>query len=427
MKKPILAIALVLVILFAACGAPAAPAGDAATAPATAPGDVTLRFGSFQGGTIEEDWVNVQFPRFYEETGIEVEHVFVTHADTISTYLTWGAAGMLPDAAMLSALHLHALVQRGMILNLGQFSADNNINYNFDRYFTNLLGAYKYNDQIYALPSDMDLGLLWYNKNLFDEAGLDHPNPNWTWDDMRTNAMALARGEGMGQIFGVNLASHFVYLWQNGTNTISEDRTRSLMNTPEAHEAFRFMLEMVESGAAVNPNVTEPLFQNGMVGMSAGQGPWFAYYVLVLGEVDFEWGVTALPRGREKATTCFGSTFAVFESSPYHREAFDFITWFLTDEQQFIRAEQFSWFPPSYTVLQMPEFIDNDEVMRMSRDQKNLVLAETNYGMAPIIVAAQAEINTIINRELSLVWAGERNLYDALEQIVSEVDPLLQE
>lgn len=436
MSKRILSsfVACCLVLcLFSLSGCTESPAPSAAATGVSAEGesqtaekkDVKLKFATYQAGDVAQDWETVQLKKYKEETGVEVEHVFVNHEDTITTYMTWAAADTLPDAAMLSANYLNALIEKKMILNLTKFTGEKDPDYDFDRYFPNLLNAYKYKDEIYALPSDLDLGLLWYNKDIFDAAKLDYPNPDWTWTDLQENAKLLSSGSGPEKVYGVNLGSYQSYLWQNGTDTISADGTECLMNADATKEAFQYMLDMVQKdGSAVNPSSEEPLFQNGKAAMSLGAGPWFAHYEME--NVDFNWGVTAVPTGKEKATTCFGSTFAVFQNSKQPQEALDFITWFLSDEQQMDRATKFYWFPPSTTCLNMEEFLNDDKVMGMTKAQKELVLSETKHGRAPTVVESQNELSQIMTRELSLMWAGEKSLDDALNQITEECNALLK-
>ena len=341
-------------------------------------GDVKIKFASFQTGDVAEDWETVQFPKYLEETGVEVEHVFVNQDDTISTYLTWAAADQMPDTAMLSALYLNSLVAKGMVLNLSEYTAEKSPDYNFDRYLPKLMDAYKYEDNIYALPSDLDLGLMWYNKDIFDNAGVAYPNENWTWEDLKKNAELLTSGEGPEKIFGVWLGGYQTYLWQNGTDILSEDKKSSLFNTPEVKDTINYMMDMVTAGVAINPSSKEPLFQNGKAAMSLGSGPWFAHYEME--NVDFNWGVTALPKGKEKATTCYGSTFAVFEGSKNVDASVDFLTWFLSDEQQLDSAEKFYWFPPTQSCIENDTFMSTDSIMGMTKEQKELVLAETAFG-----------------------------------------------
>ena len=383
---------------------------------------VKIRFSSFQTGDVERDWLNVQFPRYLREKGIEVEHVFIAHADTISTLMTWTAAGTAPDASMLSANYQNSLAAQGLLVDLDAHIRDKRPEFNKNRFFPKLMDVYKYNGIQYAFPSDYDLGLVWYNKDMFTKAGVPFPDANWTWEDYRRTAAALTSGTGPSKIFGSDGLPIQIALWQAGADYLSIDGTTCTINTPEAKRAYEFILGMIRDGYQLLPDESS-VFADGRSAMHLGDGPWYAHYVLE--EVDFNWDVAPHPKGAFKSTTGSGSSFAVLKSSKYVDEAFDFLDWFLNDEQQFIRAKQFAWFPPASTVLQYPGFYDVS-VLGMTAAQKALVLSEAEYSRAAVVVARQNEISQIITRENSLIFTGEKSIDDGLATLEREITPLLR-
>jgi multiple sugar transport system substrate-binding protein len=386
----------------------------------------TLKFSSFQSGDVEKDWKENRFPDYEKETGVRVEHVFINHGDTISTLLTWIAGGTAPDAAMLSAQYQNALAAKGALVNLSELVARIDPTYDFSDFWPKLLDTYKYQEDIYALPSDLDLGLLWYNEELFDSAGVAYPDDTWTWDEYLAAAKKLTTGRGPGRIYGTAFPDYTFFLWQNGADILSSDGKEVVINSPEAIEAIQFLADLISKHeVAPNPltaGQTGDLFQMGKAAMTLGPGPWYAHYVLE--DVDFKWNTAPLPRNKTKATLAWGSSFGILSSSENKEEAWEFIKWFLSPEQQFIRAKQFAWFPPGATALQMPGF-ESVSVMGMTAEQKELVMREVEFGRSVIVVENQNRISEIINRELSLVWAGEKSPEEAVTIIAKEVQPLL--
>jgi multiple sugar transport system substrate-binding protein len=385
-------------------------------------GRTKIRFSTFQTGDVEADWINVQFPRFLAEKGIEVEHVFINHTDTISTLMTWTAAGTAPDASMLSANYQNALAAQGLLVDLDKYVAEKRPDYDMGRFFPKLMDAYKYKGIQYAFPSDYDLGLTYYNKDMFDAAGVPYPGNDWTWEDYRNTAAALTSGEGPTKIYGTDGTPLEHTIWQAGGDYYSPDGLTCTINSPEVKRAYEFILSLIRAGYAPVPGDGGG-FAEGHAAMNLGLGPWYAYYSLA--DVDFNWDIAPMPKGIQKVTTGYGSSFAVLSGSRHIDEAFEFLTWFLSDEQQFIRAKQFSWFPPASTVLQYPGF-DDVSVLGMTARQKALVLSEANFSRAPIVVSRQNEISQIMTRENSLVWAGEKSIDDALRTMEREIAPLLR-
>ncbi|MDR0657261.1 MAG: sugar ABC transporter substrate-binding protein [Treponema sp.] len=383
-----------------------------------------IRFSSFQTGDVEKDWVEVQFPRFQKEKGIVTEHVFIAQADTIATIMTWTAAGTAPDAAMLSANYQNALAAQGLLVDLDRYIREKKPGYNIKRYFPRLLDVYKYKGVSYAFPSDYDLGLLWYNKDMFDSAGVAYPTENWTWNDYRNAAAKLTRGSGPEKVYGTELTHLNITVWQAGGDFFSSDGLTATINTPQVKKAYEFIYGLIRDGYAPVPGDGGGAFQEGHAAMHAGgHGPWYAHYSLA--DVDFKWDVAPMPRGDVKSTTGYGSSFGILSNSKNQDEAFEFLDWFLSDEQQYIRAKQFAWFPPTSTVLNYPGFNDVS-VLSMNAAQKALVLRESEFSRAPIVVARQNEINQILSRENSLVWNGEKSIDEALRILQQEINPLLK-
>lgn len=381
-----------------------------------------ITFASFQTGDVEKDWIEVQFKKFQEETGIEVEHVYIEHADTISTLMTWMAGDMAPDACMISAAYENSLAAKGLLLDIGGYIAEKKPEYDITRFFPNLLEAYQYEGVQYALPSDLDLAVTWYNKDMFDAAGVAYPAPGWTWEDYRAAAAALTSGAGPEKIYGSERPPIQMTLWQAGADYLSADGKTCTINTPEAKKAYEFILGMINDGIVPAPGSAGVGFDSGRCAMAPNNGAWYAHYVL--SSVDFNWDIAPLPVGDYAATAAYGSTCAVLKNSKNIDAAVEFITWFLSDEQQFIRAKQFAWCPPAQTVLEFPGFED-ESVLCLTQAQKEMMLAENVNGRAPVVVSNQNEITQIINREESLIWSGEKSIDDALATMEAEITPLL--
>ncbi len=381
-----------------------------------------ILFSSFQTGDVEKDWVENQFKRFTEETGIEVEHVYIAHGDTVSTLMTRTAAGIAPDCAMMSHNYVNSLSAKGLLVDLNAFIKGKNISYDMGRFFPKLLGAYTYQGNQFALPSDMDLGLLWYNKEIFDKQGIPYPTASMTWEEYKETAKKLTYGAGPGKVYGSEMPSIQHLLWQAGADYLSEDGKTCTINTPEAKKAYQFVMNMIDEGICVRPGSEGVGLTSKRAAMSLGSGPWYAHYVL--GEVEFAWGVAPLPHDKFNATTAYGSAFGILESSKNKEAAFEFITWLLSDEQQYIRAKAFSWFPPASTVVNVEGFNDV-EVLNMTAEQKAMVLAEAAYGRAPVVVEKANEVAEIIRREETLIWANEKSIDDALKTMEEDINKLL--
>src|SRR5690625_4009066 len=93
----------------------------------------------------------------------------------------------------------------------------------------------------YAVPKDFDTIGLWFNTRLFDEAGVEHPTAEWTWEDFRSAAKTISDELGDQGVYGfaggvTNQALVYPAIMQAGGEIISEDGTTSGYDSPEAQK-----------------------------------------------------------------------------------------------------------------------------------------------------------------------------------------------
>src|SRR5690625_7487788 len=100
----------------------------------------------------------------------------------------------------------------------------------------------------YAVPKDFDTIGLWFNTRLFDEAGVEHPTAEWTWEDFRSAAKTISDELGDQGVYGfaggvTNQALVYPAIMQAGGEIISEDGTTSGYDSPEAQKAFQMFAD----------------------------------------------------------------------------------------------------------------------------------------------------------------------------------------
>ena len=162
----------------------------------------------------------------------------------------------------------------------------------------------------YYLTREWNNMIIHYNTTMFDAAGLDYPDPEWTWDDFLETAKALTSGEGGDKVFGYAIPYFNFGLtpwWHtNGTATLTEDWLDSNLDDPKMLESVQFLHSLVHehgvSPAVEGTNMTE-LFVSRRTAMSAaGRWPFTNYIANDFYDVD----ITPWPRKRA-GTTVFGS------------------------------------------------------------------------------------------------------------------------
>ena len=117
----------------------------------------------------------------------------------------------------------------------------------------------------WAMPFNISNPVLFYNKKMFDDAGVAYPTNDWTWDDLRTAAKKLTdasqRTYGLG--FSVSGSEDTTWhlwplLWQKGGKILSDDGKSASFNSDAGVQALDFLRSMAEANALSVPTGTSP-------------------------------------------------------------------------------------------------------------------------------------------------------------------------
>ena len=125
-----------------------------------------------------------------------------------------------------------------------------------------------YKGKSYAIPTGIDDRLLFYNRQIFREAGLDPDKPPRTWDELLEYSKKLTKynADGTYQRIGFipNYGNSWLYLyaWQNGGAFMSPDRTQCTLAAPENIGALDYMVKVYDALGGIDKiNIFQSGFQ----------------------------------------------------------------------------------------------------------------------------------------------------------------------
>lgn len=218
---------------------------------------------------------------FTEKTGIKTK-VSVVKWDEYWTLLESGAqGGSLPDVFWMHSNESERYMSNDMLLDLTDKIADSS-EIDTANYPEDIWGLYTYEDKYYAVPKDVDTIALWYNKTMFDEAGLDYPTADWTWDDVTEAAKKLTKDDGsqygLAMPNGSNQDGYYNLVYDNEGYIINDDKTQSGWDDPKTIEAMKTYEGWIKEGVmpsleTMSENGVDVLFESGKVAMVT-QGSW---------------------------------------------------------------------------------------------------------------------------------------------------------
>ena len=233
----------------------------------------------------------------------EASHVYVPFAD-YEKQLTLGiASGELPDLVILDGCSMASFIQ------LGLFGDISDADINWDEYMEGPMESTMLDGKHYGIPFATNCTALFYNKDMFDEAGLDYPDENTTWDEFHEMAKALTKDGVSG--FG-NAATNT----DEGTFQCLQwiyTAGGSYTDIESGVDAYTLMQEMIEDGSWTKECVNwtqSDVNNNFMAGNLAMQqnGPW-QIPGIEANAPDLNYGVTVLPKkdaDSDQATSILG-------------------------------------------------------------------------------------------------------------------------
>ncbi|MGP4039612.1 ABC transporter substrate-binding protein [Gracilibacillus sp. D59] len=166
------------------------------------------------------------------------------------TLLEAGAtSGSMPDVFWMHSNEIYRYASNEMLLNLNE-QIENSDLVEMDKFPEGLTSIYNYKGNQYAIPKDYDTIGLWYNKTMFDEAGVDYPDETWTWDDLYNAAKALTKDDDSQ--YGIltplhNQEGYYNFVYQNDGTIITDDK-QSGYDDPKTIEALEYYVNFVKEG-----------------------------------------------------------------------------------------------------------------------------------------------------------------------------------
>jgi multiple sugar transport system substrate-binding protein len=212
------------------------------------------------------------------------------------------------------------------------------------------LSQVTYDDKIYGVPFTGDVSVMFYNKTLFAQAGLDPEAPPTTWAEVREAAEAVAAVDDSthgfafsGACGGCNIFSLTPLVWASGGGVLDDDGTQALLDSPEVGGALQLYRDMYEAGTMpelvrtdAGPNAASA-FQSGTVGIRF-DGTSFMSTLIGDGAVDF--GVAPIP-GEDGGSASFagGDVLSVMTGADNPEGATEFLEWATDRDAQQVLAD----------------------------------------------------------------------------------------
>ncbi|MDX1992025.1 MAG: ABC transporter substrate-binding protein [bacterium] len=393
---------------------------------ATAQDTVVLQVWTGSSSPAEDEFKNAEFAAFEEANpGIDLEVLISPDYGTqIQAAI---ASGDYPDVFTVGQFDIPSRVEAGVLM-----PADDRIEASEDIYPA-LLEAFTVDGTVYCPPKDYSTLALYYNVDYFEQAGVELPGEEWTWEDMYAAAEAITNAdittEDGSEVVGLSAAPDrnrwLAFFWGNGARLQDEDGAVAF-NSPAAVEALDFYASFVRNGVGAAPadlggaGWNGEAFGRGLAAMTV-EGNWAIGY-LQNDFPDLNWAVTEIPLSPagERGTLLFTECWAVGANTEHPEEAWALVN-FLTGTEGAARVAE-----AGFGV--MPARISASEAWLTGRGEEFApFVVGTEYAWAPVFPSGFGDFTTVVDEGTVEVLAGDAEAQEILDEAAEIATELFEE
>ena len=273
--------------------------------------NITLEFGMFTGS----NWDVAQANSFtiidkaiakFEHThpGVTVHYYSGIRKDDYSEWFSRKLlAGEEPDIFMVLGTDFNQFASMGVMKNLETF-IEEDADFEPEKYFTSAFVSGQYESVQYALPYETVPTLMFVNKTLLTQEGIDMPEENWTWDDFYEICKKVTRdtdGDGVLDQFGSYNYDWMDALCSNGGGVFNTKGTEAALTDSRVVEAVKYVRSINDLYGG--EKLTQEDFNGGLVAFMpltfAEYRTYKTYPYKIRKYANFQWDCVTMPAGEQ--------------------------------------------------------------------------------------------------------------------------------
>ncbi len=359
------------------------------------------------------------------------EHTPYTGYD--SKILTRVAGGAAPDIIATEVDYFVTFATKNVLEDLTPyFQPSSGITKN--DFFPTILDRFTVDGKVYAVPRDVaPFACVFYNKELFDEAQLEYPKDEWTWDDLLRDARALTKQDASGRTIQYGF---YGWAWQdfvygNGGSLVDnvKNPTRVTLDDPKTIQGLQFYSDLINLYKVMPTPVAlsnmgmgvDLMFASGRLAMFLS-GIW---ETPGLRNYTFKWDVAMFPKNNEgvRAFGSGGSGYAILKSSKHKEEAWQVIQALTSASGQTKLAERGLAQPSRMDVASGPAWAASAEP---PANKKMLNEAVKHIVFSPFHPLWREIEEKYLKPQLDLVFNGKKTAAEVAQQLTPEMNQLLR-
>lgn len=387
-------------------------------------------------GTPEEIDIITQALSEWQSQHPEIRVVFehTPYTGYTSKILTRIAGGAAPDIIATEVDYFVTFASKGVLEDLTSYAETDPAGFRKEDFFPQIIDRFTYEGKLMALPRDFaPFACVYYNKKLFDEAGIPYPTDDWNWNDLLRIARELTKKDSTGR---VTQYGFYGWAWQNfiyGNGGALVDNvknpTRTLLDDPKTIAGLQFYADLSNLYGAMPTPVAfmnfgmgaDRMFANDRIAMFLSgiwETPLFRNY-------NIGWDVVMFPKNPDgtRAFGTGGTGYCILKSSKKKKEAWEVIKALTGPKGQELFAKRGLAQPARIDVAKGPAFAGDPQP---PANKKMLNEAVKHVVFSPFHPQWREIEEKILKPKLELVFNGKKRADEITKEVAPEINALLK-
>ena len=416
--------ALAAAALAAACALPAAAQ------------ELSLYYPVAVGGPVTKiiDGLAADFEK--EHPGIRIKPVYAgSYQDTITKVLTAAKGGDAPHMAVILSTDMYTLIDEGVVVPFDDLVKTAEQKAWMGGFYPGFMKNSQTGGKTWGIPFQRSTVVMYWNKQLFKEAGLDPERPPQTWTELVDFGKKLTKKDAAGNVttWGVQVPSSGFPYWlfqgfttQNGAVLMNDAGTQTYYDKPEVVQALQYWVDLSRKHGVHPPGVVEwgttpkDFFERkaAIIWTTTGN------LTNIRKNAGFDFGVAMLPAGKQRGTPTGGGNFYVFKkASAAEREAaLKFIQWVTSPKRAAewaIATGYVAVSPAAWETPEMKAYLADFAAPTVARDQ-------LQYATAELSTHENQRVTKALNDGLQAALTGTKTPEQAMKDAQREADRILR-
>jgi len=369
-----------------------------------------------------------------ENPGVDVMLDHTPYSGYISKILTRIAGGTEPDIIACEVNLFPNFWGKDIFLDLNPYIQKDQ-DFKKEDFFQPMLERFTIDEAIYGIPRDTaPFACVFYNKELFDKAGLDYPNDDWNWYDLLDKARKLTIKNENGDIAQYGF---YTWAWQNFIYSNSgamvdnvDNPSEFMLDEIEAIEGLQFYVDLINK-YEVSPSPmnlvklgmgVEMMFKTQRLAM-LGSGIWETPSLRTI--KGFEWDVVMFPKGPSglRAFGTGGTAYCVMKSTKHPDLAWQIVKALTSNEAQIGSAESGLAQPARIEVAQGNSWAKS----KKPPINKGMLNEAVEYVIYDPFHPRWREIKELyIKEKMDLIYMGKITIQKAMEELDPKINKFLK-